>query len=599
MKRFYLIISALLMLSGVKAATEVQVPFTCNSDGDNKATAYGLNATYTMNDNVETGGLPYVMIVKPATQYTKLSLKFGENQTDKVSLLFFEAFGSGASNPSLSVNETDNTVIDIDLSGLSSEQWSSTTEFRLVVKDGQNYVTKGLVSGTWIKSDETTAAFNLTDFQMIKGKVSATSGKVYFHSYGGIFIDISGLTLSDYVGFRIDLNESNSESINNDRGYGISGNTAVAAGSTSQFFYMNTTHTSFNFRFWNDNHPTFDIKGIYFIKKDAESNGTNDAFFPLSEGAITKSGTGTGSYNAATKTLSFPDATFLGWYYNDATPLDFSAYKYMVIEAAENNVESFHVDFNLGGTVKTALDQTFNENLRCAIDLTALDGSLNAVKSVAIFNQWHAGEGKQTVLKRVYLTNNLPIIDKRTTTVGKYGTVCMPQSSIVTGATLYSVTGKNAGNTALYIEEVEGTTLEAGRPYIFKATATNVMFEGEGNTAAAGSDNGLVGVPAETTATADTYVLSNNTWLKCVAGDLPTIGAYRAYLDLSSVSPVSEVKANSIMFNIEDGETTGLNEVLPSGQTINASVVFTMSGLRVKHPTKGLYVTCGKKILIK
>ena len=598
MKRFYLIISALLMLSGVKAATEVQVPFTCNSDGDNKATAYGLNATYTMNDNVETGGLPYVMIVKPATQYTKLSLKFGENQTDKVSLLFFEAFGSGASNPSLSVNETDNTVIDIDLSGLSSEQWSSTTEFRLVVKDGQNYVTKGLVSGTWIKSDETTAAFNLTDFQMIKGKVSATSGKVYFHSYGGIFIDISGLTLSDYVGFRIDLNESSTESINNDRGYGISGNTAVAAGSTSQFFYMNSTHTDYNFRFWNDNHPTFDIKGIYFIKKDAESNGTNDAFFPLTAGAI-RNGGGTGSYDAATKTLSFPDATFLGWYYNDATPLDFSAYKYMVIEAAENNVESFHVDFNLGGTVKTALDQTFNENLRCAIDLTALDGSLNAVKSVAIFNQWHAGEGKQTVLKRVYLTNNLPIIDKRTTTVGKYGTVCMPQSSIVTGATLYSVTGKNAGNTALYIEEVEGTTLEAGRPYIFKATATNVMFEGEGNTAAAGSDNGLVGVPAETTATADTYVLSNNTWLKCVAGDLPTIGAYRAYLDLSSVSPVSEVKANSIMFNIEDGETTGLNEVLPSGQTINASVVFTMSGLRVKHPTKGLYVTCGKKILIK
>ena len=594
MKRIYLIFAALMALGGTKAATEVQVPFTCNSDGDDKATAYGVNATYTMNTAVETGGLPYVKIVKPTTQYTKLSLKFGEAQTDKVSQLFFEAFGSGASNPALSVNATDNTVIDVDLSGLSSEQWTNTTEFRLVVSGGQNYVTKGLVSGTWTKSDASTTAFNLTDFQMIKGKVSATSGKVYFHSYGGIFIDISDLTLSDYVGFRIDLNEPSTESINNDRGYGISGNTAVAAGSTSQFFYMNSTHTDYNFRFWNDNRPTFDIKGIYFIKKDAESNGTNDAFFPLSEGAITKSGTGTGSYNAATKTLSFPDATFLGWYYNDATPFDFSAYKYMVIEAAENNVESFHVDFNLGGTVKTALNQTFDENLRCAIDLTALGGSLNAVKSIAIFDQYHAGEGKQTVLKRVYLTNNLPISDKRTTTIGKYGTVCMPQASTVTGATLYRVTGKNASNTELYIEEVEGTTLEAGKPYIFKATATNVVFEGEGNTAVAGNDNGLVGVLESTTATADTYVLSNNTWLKCVSSSLPTIGAYRAYLDLSSVS--GGASARSLIMKFDGEETTSISTVnaLPSDNDI-----YNLNGIRVSHPVKGIYVRSGKKIIVK
>ena len=596
MKRIYLIFAALMALGGAKAATEVQVPFTCNSDGDNKATAYGVNATYTMNANVETGGLPYVKIVKPATQYTKLSLKFGEAQTDKVSQLFFEAFGSGASNPALSVNATDNTVLDVDLSGLSSEQWTNTTEFRLVVSDGQNYVTKGLVSGTWTKSDASTTDFNLTDFQMIKGKVSATSGKVYFHSYGGIFIDISGLTLSDYVGFRIDLNESSTESINNDRGYGISGNTAVAAGSTSQFFYMNSTHTDYNFRFWNDNHPTFDIKGIYFIKKDAESNGTNDAFFPLTAGAI-RNGGGTGSYDAATKTLSFPDATFLGWYYNDATPFDFSSYKYMVIEAAENNVESFHVDFNLGGTVKTALNQTFDENLRCAIDLTALDGSLNAVKSIAIFDQWHAGEGKQTVLKRVYLTNNLPTVEKRTTTIGKYGTICMPQASTVTGATLYRVTGKNAGNTELYIEEVEGTTLEAGKPYIFKATATNVVFEGEGNTASAGSDNGLVGVLESTTATADTYVLSNNTWLKCVAGDLPTIGANRAYLDLSSVSGGASAHARALTIDFDsDSEATAIStaNALPTDNEI-----YNLNGIRVSHPVKGIYVRNGKKVFIK
>ena len=593
MKRILLIFAALMALGGVKAATEVQVPFTCNSDGDNKATAYGVDATYTMDANVETGGLPYVKIVKPATQYAKLSLKFGEAQTDKVSLLFFEAFSSGASNPTLSVNATDNTVIDVDLSGLTSEQWTNTTEFRLVVSSGQNYVTKGLVSGTWTKSDETTEAFNLTDFQMIKGKVSATSGKVYFHQYGGIFVDVSGLTLSDYVGFRIDLNESSTESINNDRGYGISGNTAVAAGSTSQFFYMNTTHTSYNFRFWNDNNPTFDIKGIYFIKKDAESNGTNDAFFPLTAGAIT----GGGTYNAATKTISYTAAnTMMSWEYASAN--DFSSYKYIVFETDGTDTNNLAVDV-VDGTQTCTAGPTFDENGRFYVDLTQTTWSgaektldRTTVKKVGVF-RWAADT--KLVLKRVYLTNYLPTTVKRTTTVDKYGTICMPQTSTVTGATLYSVTGKNEGNTALYIEEVEGTTLEAGKPYIFKATATEVVFEGEGNTAAAGNDNGLVGVLAETTATADTYVLSNNTWLKCVSSSLPTIGAYRAYLDLSSVS--GGASARSLIMGFEGTETTAINAIDNLQMTIDN--YYNLNGQRVTQPRKGLYIIDGKKVIVK
>jgi len=49
-----------------------------------------------------------------------------------------------------------------------------------------------------------------------------------------------------------------------------------------------------------------------------------------------------------------------------------------------------------------------------------------------------------------------------------------------------------------------------------------------------------------------------------------------------------------------DGETTGINEVQYSGFKVQGSEAFyNLNGQRVTHPTKGLYIVNGKKIIIK
>jgi hypothetical protein len=54
----------------------------------------------------------------------------------------------------------------------------------------------------------------------------------------------------------------------------------------------------------------------------------------------------------------------------------------------------------------------------------------------------------------------------------------------------------------------------------------------------------------------------------------------------------------SIEFEDESG-TTGIKSLTPVPSPKGEGSVYTLSGLRVEKPTKGLYITGGKKILMK
>ena len=138
--------------------------------------------------------------------------------------------------------------------------------------------------------------------------------------------------------------------------------------------------------------------------------------------------------------------------------------------------------------------------------------------------------------------SNLPVVTapvyatgdaySRSTTAGKFGTICLPfGSKNFTGAEFFECVGKEEGK--VYIASV--TTLVAGTPYIFLASATEVAVYGDGTTAATpGSKNGLVGTFTNDTEVAiGNYILKDNAL--CQAEAICWVNAYRAYIVMEYV----------------------------------------------------------------
>lgn len=143
----------------------------------------------------------------------------------------------------------------------------------------------------------------------------------------------------------------------------------------------------------------------------------------------------------------------------------------------------------------------------------------------------------------------------RKVTEGNYGTICLPYaSSSYTGMELYEVSWlqKNGENPVnLYLDQLEaGTQLEAGKPYIFRATSTELTVTYTGAAVDAPSpaidNNGLTGTfvaltesPA-TDVLVNNYMISQNKFWLCQAGS--TLKAYRAYINATLVPDTEQAK---------------------------------------------------------
>lgn len=150
-----------------------------------------------------------------------------------------------------------------------------------------------------------------------------------------------------------------------------------------------------------------------------------------------------------------------------------------------------------------------------------------------------------------------------------YGTLCLPMAGSVSGATLYSVAGKQEEGGKLYIVlEEQGDALAAGEPYIFETDGSTLTATMSGPHSAVNADaHGLVGTYQQITAPAYNapddlnYVLalddSNNTVFKKVGANV-TVGAYRAYINIKNAGDYSPASAapgrKYIRFGIEGTE---------------------------------------------
>lgn len=176
-----------------------------------------------------------------------------------------------------------------------------------------------------------------------------------------------------------------------------------------------------------------------------------------------------------------------------------------------------------------------------------------------------------------------------------------------------------SGSSTVTATPVETTTLEANTPVLVNASAGTHKFNrserkpsSEGNTEKTGTGthttDALTGVYSDSEITftteniestyANTYILNKineNVGFYKAANGLK-VGANRAYLTATNVPDTGEARSLSIVF--DDGETTGVTDVRSKMEEVKDDY-FDLSGRRVAHPTKGLYIMNGKKIIIK
>ena len=128
-------------------------------------------------------------------------------------------------------------------------------------------------------------------------------------------------------------------------------------------------------------------------------------------------------------------------------------------------------------------------------------------------------------------------------TEGWYYTMCLDKAvTAVKAGSIWRVLSKAANGKDVILEEVTGT-LDAGRPYIFRAAASTLEVAYTGDAVGAPvneGNNGLVGSFTEEPLTQNTnhYIIYNNA-LYFVNSDNVKVGAHRAYLDMNDVPAYS------------------------------------------------------------
>jgi hypothetical protein len=170
----------------------------------------------------------------------------------------------------------------------------------------------------------------------------------------------------------------------------------------------------------------------------------------------------------------------------------------------------------------------------------------------------------------------------RNVTIDNYGTICLPYaSSSFTGATFYEVSYLVEGQGLWLDQLADGVQLEAGKPYIFKATDSEikVTYTGEAKAAPVAGANGLTGTFTDIAAgglTGNYIIAENQVWR---AGTGATLSANRAYIDATKVPKTAQAQlpgrrrvqmgenAATGLDNITNGENTVI-KTIENGQLI-------------------------------
>ena len=253
----------------------------------------------------------------------------------------------------------------------------------------------------------------------------------------------------------------------------------------------------------------------------------------------------------------------------------------------------------------TACQWTYDGNHSYTIGERTFLCSTNGFKNYKISNAGNKGYSTFPVVIPAKI-ENATITKRENTTVGHYGTICMPYNiPNYTGATFYEVAGKE--DNKIIFDQV--TELEAGMPYIFLAEATEIkLVHGNEIVTEPKSHNGLVGSftqidPAENNALTGNYIVYQNVIQKCGqnCGMLENRAYFKA-LDLEALAqaPAPVQGRRRVTMNKADETTTAVDNITENGTIAPAMQgTYDIMGRSITEPTaSGFYIINGKKVFV-
>ena len=199
----------------------------------------------------------------------------------------------------------------------------------------------------------------------------------------------------------------------------------------------------------------------------------------------------------------------------------------------------------------------------------------------------------------------VPATVSKTISAAGWATYCSPYPLDFSGdidnlTDVFIITGSQTpGAESGYVSmtSVKGGTVPANTGLLIKGTAGTVTIPVVASSSTDVSGNKLIGVTADTEIAVNTgYVLMNDATngLGFYKNEKAfTVGANTAYLPADFVGSIS-----ARFFLLFDDEATGINMVHGEGFKVNGSV-YNLNGQRIDKPTKGLYISGGKKFIVK
>ena len=298
------------------------------------------------------------------------------------------------------------------------------------------------------------------------------------------------------------------------------------------------------------NEPAEDLSGTWVV---ASSIAVGDRIIVgATVGEVTKTMGGQNTNNRAAVTSTLADGVL--------TPAE-GTKTFLVVDAGDGKfalqaLNGKYLTSATSGTGNNLLEAANyeNDNAKWTITIDG-EGVANVVAAAGNRTYMKYNNGSTLFSCYQYETSQSPInIYKhgtpdygsyhRDVTASNYGTICLPKAGTIEGATLFEIGSYE--NNIIYVDEVLNGAMEAGKPYIFQATADqlNVTYTSATVEETAGNANGLHGfydlenenatLPLADDATLGNYILySNAYWL--VSGRAAYIANYRAYIKIGEI----------------------------------------------------------------
>lgn len=243
------------------------------------------------------------------------------------------------------------------------------------------------------------------------------------------------------------------------------------------------------------------------------------------------------SPNTATKTFTLVDAGSSKW------ALQGTDSKYLYAASSSSNYlkSQDEIDDNATWTIGI-------ENSKAAITANGTN-----TRNIIRFNSTSSlfscyASGQSDIALYIQQQEDIPVVPEpdytRSITAGQFGTICLPNSGRIEGATIFEIAHTKEGK--IFFDEISEATMVAGRPYIFYpnngASELKVYYTGSEN-AEAGNYRGLYGsyVQSQLPQNDGNYILYDNKYY--LVDSEAYVGANRAYIKLGEVPTEEQAPA--------------------------------------------------------